>query len=276
MNEITFLHLHLGLSIKEPLSFNRGKFIADPLSSSTHPQTGESYRNLNSLVIFSDQDLGDENEIQEMLFDCYQEALEILSAVAGRFQCYAYLGQPITCNLNGEEYHLFEHRFKKVSFLTNLHIISGGRNYCDDLSFLNRSRSSSRILDFYREAYDETKPLDYRILQLWRFFEGWYKLKDSALKQKLISLKTYKVFCGYNTDTHERIVRIYRIRKRSINHFYSYYRCAVAHGGGSASWQAKKVIIPREANTSADLLGVLHVMIEIADYILQEAPKSRL
>ncbi len=269
--EIIFNNLHTGMSVAGNGSFNGGRLIFDLTSHSIDQSSGDSFQNINGIALDVASIPNDPNQLQSLLFTEYVQALALLSAISGRFQTYAYFSQPLKCELNGTRYILHEHLFEEENFLERLHIIGGG-SHCRDITFLGRKRSPSYFLDFYKEAKDETKPLDYRTLQLWRFFERWFNDRD--VTTQLLKISHYEVLGGYLQDGSRKIDK-YRINKRLVNSFNRYFRCAVAHGGAATGNHSRKVIIPRHANTDSNMFIILIIMLDVADYLLRKAPKSR-
>jgi hypothetical protein len=276
MQHVTFLNLRCGVSVQGTLEFSGGCLVPDQLARSRPPgdETGAYFQNINGIAIDAPPVPIDPNALQSVLFDSLETAHKIFSAIAAQFQTYVYLDIPVTCEYGGVRYVLYEHLFEEEEALRRTHFIGGG-NHCSDLTFLNRSRGPRLILDFYREAQNESRPLDYRVLQLWRFFEGWFGKKDAALKDELCNLSIYTVPHGYSRTTHEQLWQTHRVYKRDINTFYSYQRCAIAHGGGAGARHAKKVILPRHVQSDGRMFIRFLDMLDIANYLLHRSKRGR-
>lgn len=274
MSEVIFQNLRSGVAIKGNLAFMDGRFVADPTSSSnylgTNPPT--PYQNIEAIAVEINTEVKTE-ELQSILISAYRFVLMIISAMAAKYQSYLYLEIPVKCTFVGKTYILHEDSFREEEDFKRTLFIGGGDGFCDNLSFLNKNKNPRLVLHFYRTAKDETKPIDYRVLQLWRFFEGWFKIKDWDLVNKIVGLKNYEVIEGWNPNTNKQVVSSYKITRRFVRSFYLYYRSAIAHGGGSRPNQAKKVLYPLTLEFDSDIFIKLHFMEEIADYLLRKNPK---
>ncbi|MCL5798250.1 MAG: hypothetical protein M1366_05600 [Patescibacteria group bacterium] len=275
MSEVIFKNLRTGLCIQGTLSFRGGRFIADPTSSSNLPRSNppEHFQNLSGLAVEVSELKKRQVKESEILIQAYGFALMTLSACAAKYQTYAYFVFPVTCQYNSKTWLLHEGSFEDAEEWKKTQVINGGDGFCRNLDFLNKKKNPRRILHFYREARDESKPIDYRVLQLWRFFEGWYKKKDAALVNEIVFLKTVRERIGWHIKTGAPVFVNYKVTKRFANRFYKYVRCAVAHGGGARTQQAKKVFYPLLLDFYTDIDLDLHSMQKIADEVLRRDNK---
>lgn len=275
MGEVIFQNLRTGLCIQGNLNFQGGRFVSDPTSSSILPSSNppESFQNLSGLAVDISELEKKQVEESEILIQAYGLALMILSICAAKYQTYAYFAFPVTCQYNSKTWLLHEGRFEDAEEWKKTQVINGGEGFCRDLGFLNKKKNPRRILHFYREALDESKPIDYRVLQLWRFFEGWYKKRGSKLVNEIVSLKTVRERMGWDTKTGKLTYANYKVTKRFVNHFYKYVRCAVAHGDEGRMWQAKKVFYPLLLDFDTNIDLDLDFMQKIADEVLRKDNK---
>lgn len=275
MSEVIFKNLRTGLCIRGTLSFQGGRFVADPTSSSNLLSSNppESFQNLSGLAVDVSELERKQVGESEILIQAYGFALMTLSVCAAKYQTYAYFAFPVTCQYNSKTWLLHEGSFEEAEEWEKTQVINGGEGFCRDLDFLNKKKNPRRILHFYREARDESKPIDYRVLQLWRFFEGWYKKKDAELVKEIVSLKTVRERTGWHVKTGVPVFTTYKVTKRFVNRFYRYVRCAVAHGGGAKSRQAKKVFYPLLLDFYTNIDLDLHFMQKIADEVLRRNTK---
>jgi hypothetical protein len=275
MSEVVFNNLRTGLCIQGALSFQGGRFTADPTSSSNLPSSNPPvhFQNLSGLAVDVSEFEKKQIEIIEILIRAYGFALMTLTACAAKYQTYAYFDLPVTCQYNSKTWLLHEGSFEEEEEWKKTRVVNGGEGFCSDLDFLNKKKNPRRVLHFYREAHDESKPIDYRVLQLWRFFEGQYMKKDTELVKEIVSLKFITRRTGWHVTTGLPINANYRVTKRFVNRFYKYVRCAVAHGGGAKSWQGKKVLYPLLLDFYTDIDLDLEFMQWIADEVLRRKTK---
>lgn len=272
MPDVEFQNLRTGVSISGSLNFHNGEFIPDLLVSSRIPGDHTTrYQGIKGVSVSISippeiEVMDDDSKTQWILFTALERAHAVLASLSAKYQSYAYFNEPIECKYNGTTYVLHEYRFEELSFLRGLHI-SGGNAHCKDLAFLNKI-SSRQVHDFYREAQNEARPVDYRALQLWRFFEGWFKCQGWTLVNTLCALNTYQVFAGWNVTTNAIIWRVNTIRRSDISAYYRFYRCAIAHGGGSNG----KRIIPRQGQSNMEIYLRMHTLLDIAKDQLRSKP----
>lgn len=269
MSEIIFKRLRSGVAFDCDLNFKDGRFIEDISSKSLIPnkKPARQYKNVEGIAL--DVDLSKFDSIQELATLALEKVEEIFAHLSAKYQTHVYLDLPITFTLEGKEYIFHELWVEELEQFNKTHFCGGGGGFCNNLKFLNKKRSSRLIFDFYKEAQNECKPMDYRALQLWRFFEGWFKLKDKDLKNKLLDLKFYETKKGYS-PTGKVLYKRKKIAKKLINGLYSFMRCAVSHGGASKGKESKKIIIPRRAVFDDWLMWHFHEAIDIASYILRK------
>lgn len=268
--EIIFKNLRSGVSINGSMNFEGGRFIPDPTSRSIIPNSNpkQEFQNINGIVISLNSKPKDQNCLQNAAMQTLEKAQSIFAAMCAKYQTYMYLDTPITFSFDGKDYIFHEQWVEDLGQFNRTGFIGGSGGFCMDLGFLKNNKNHKLIYDFYREAQNETNPVDYRVLQLWRFFEGWFNLKNNDLVKKIVSLKLYQVLKGYDIRGNE-LFKIKKMTKKLINGFYKYSRCAVAHGGGTKTKHSKKVIIPRIAVFDDWVIWYFHDMLEIAASILK-------
>jgi len=275
MSEVIFKNVKTGFCVNGGLFFKGGKFVSDNSSSSNLPGSNpvKSYSNIVGLSV--DVSNLEKKKLSEeiILISAYGFALNIFSLICAKYQTYMYFSDEIFCEYKNILWILVENHFEKYEEYKKTMFVGGGEGFCDDISFLNTNKNPKRLLHFYRVARDENKPIDYRVLQIWRFFEAWFKMKDSNLKNKLIDLKFYEEIGGWDINTNKRIIYKYKISKGFINRFYGYFRCAVSHGGGSRTRDAKKVYYPLLLDFDIQIEDFLEKMIDIASYLLKNTNK---
>lgn len=260
MAEVIFKNLRTGFCLDCNLDFNEGRFIPDPSTKSIkQSDPPKEFQNIESVAIKIPEHLEKTEKIQQIGTWALEKFHDIAASVCAEFQTDMYLEVPVTFSYKGKDYLFHEEWVENAAEFSETKFIGGG-NGCSDLGFLKDSRKHRLFYDFYREAQNDSNRLDYRALQLWRFFEGWFNLKELALVYKIVGIKTYERPEGYKG----------KISKRLINGFYRFSRCAVAHGGGVRGNQAKKIIIPRRAIYDKWLVWHFHDLLEIANYILRK------
>lgn len=272
-NEVVFLNLACGASFSSRLDFVGGRLIPDPRSSTSRPdRPGVRYQNVIAIGVDVSSYTDDPANVQLLLISAYLFVIDVLTAIAGHNQAYAYLEKPIRCDYQGVRYILINETFEEETIWSKTLVVHGSDGYSDDITFLNRRRNPRRILHFYREARDETNPIDYRALQLWRFFEGWYGMRDQQLIDALVALEYCETHEGFDVHTHRPIIRRMRITRRSVTSFYRYYRSAVAHGGGERRGHTRKIYYPRLLQFYSDIWMRLFFMLHVAGEILRRNP----
>lgn len=274
MTDIIFQNLRSGIAINCSPEFEGGRFIFDASSKSIIPNSNpqQTFNNLSGICISIDKEINDQNELQDVATIALEKARGIFAAMAAKFYTHMYLDTPITFLCGDKQYIFHELWVEELSQFKNTHFIGGGSGFCIDLKFLNNKKFHRLIFDFYSEAQNDSNPIDYRALQLWRFFEGWFNLKDQALVKSLINLKKYQFSKGYDNNGN-RIFKNKKITARMINGFYRFSRCAVSHGGGSRSSHSKKIIIPRRASDDLWLTWYFHDVLNIASSFLRNKTK---
>ena len=271
MPEIIFNNLRSSISINGDFSFSGGRFVPDYTSNSSIPNSNpqKKFQNLNGIAITIPRAPADHNDLQSLAFSALEFAQGILAAMAVRFQTHMYFEPPIRFTLDGINYLFHEDFVEEQIEFEQIHFMGGGDGFCESLAFLNNPRNNRLIFDFYREATNESNSLDYRILQLWRFLEGWFGIKDMTLVNHIISLMSYQTYHGYNNLGIQKI-KTHRITRRLIKGFYSFCRCAVSHGGGSSNPRhTNKIIIPRRIQLDDKAFWIFHDMLDITDYIIR-------
>ena len=198
-----------------------------------------------------------------------------ITLIAANAQTYAYFSTPVRCLYKNILWILHEGRFEKEEDRKRTQLIGGGYGFATNLNILSKKKNPRKILHFYRAARDESNPLDYRTLQLWRFFEGWFNKQGKELVNELIGLGSVTESSGWDIKTNKQIFVKYKITKSGVEGFYRNYRSAVAHGGGASKNHSKKIIYPGLVDFMDDVDTKLFYMLKVADEILRK-PKSRL
>lgn len=275
VSEVIFKNIKTGFCVNGGLSFKGGKFIPDGGSLSNLPGSDPVKRYSNIIGLSVDViDLENKGLSEDIiLIEAYGFALNVFSLICAKYQTYMYFSEAVLCDYKNKHWILVENHFEDYDEYKKKLFVGGGEGFCEDLSFLNKNKNPKLLLHFYRVARDEGEPIDYRILQIWRFFEAFFKTKDNDLVDKLIDLKSYEVFFGWDTVFNKRVVYKYKISKAFITRFYKYYRCAVSHGGGNRSGHAKKIYYPLLLDFNLKIEDYLEKMIDIASFLLSKTKR---
>ena len=237
--KVEFVGLDLDISISPKAKFRHGYFIFGHGGGLVNRDNGQVYPSVKGLVI--------ENEIDEptegrKLFDVLDNALylaeEILTGIVATTQTNFVFKKPITCIYEGKHYDLADSMWHEVILPDQL--ISGGESFVEDVSYLDIEKNFHPKYHFYRVAKDEANPIDYRILNVWRFLEAHFGKQGEKLNPLL---KTAPAFKEIDVDV-----------------VYEQFRCAVAHAAElNQDVESKRVILPRHLETNAD--GSMHLLI---------------
>lgn len=112
------------------------------------------------------------------------------------------------------------------------------------------------IFFIYRESQDHNYPLDWKFLNIWRFFEYFYKMKGLSLvthlslkykkyRPSIINNKWEKLSCGF------------------FNECYTDFRCATAHASHTG-----KIFIPKKIIWNPDMSKRHNILSSIARELL--------
>ena len=255
------------------LTFNGGRFVPDTMISGRRPddREGQTHWQLAEIevevptIVAPGMHHDHPNEVQQTLFAALERSHELLALFVAKTQSYAFLDPPVECILDGTTYVLHEFMFERKDTLDGMLFIGGG-GYCEDIGFLGDPSLNRPVYDLYREARNDSRPIDYRVLQIWRFFEGVFKAQGQDLVPKLVGLGAYKVFRGWDKNTGEELWHEVKIEESVIQQYNKDARCAVAHASKIADGRA---ILPREVQSDTDLHLRLIEMIELADHVLR-------